>query len=341
MESITKNRQPISVLRTLVERAFGHDRVPAGDDFADEITEGWFNVAYRITLRDGERVVLKIAPPAGVAVLTREVGMMRAELEAMRLVSTRTSVPVPRIDHVDLSHDVVDADLFFMEYVDAENFGLAAEAGRLDAGVVRAATRELGALNREINSVIGPHFGPLLGPGHATWREAFTTLVEDTLVDGERVGIDLGRHPDDLRAVLDAHSGTLDAVTVPHLVEVDLWAKNSMIRDGRIVAVLDHERAIYGDPLMEAGLTGLDMPTFGDPSDFMAGFGIDRLTPDERTRRRLYSLYLALIMVVETKYRGHTDTQVYDFGRRELDALMGRFGALQPATWRRTGGDAP
>ncbi|GLI26221.1 aminoglycoside phosphotransferase [Agromyces rhizosphaerae] len=327
MESVTKNRQTAATLRTLIARAYGADRLPTDDDFAHEITEGWFNVAYRITLRDGERVVLKIAPPAGVDVLTREVGMMRAELEAMRLVSTRTTVPVPRVDHVDLTHEVVDADLFFMEYIDADNFGFAAADGRLGAEVVAIATRELGAMNREINSIVGPHFGPLLGPGAATWREAFTTMVEDTLVDGERVRIDLGRHPDAFRAVLANHADTLDGVTVPRLVEVDLWTKNSMIRDGRIVAILDHERAIYGDPLMEAGLTGLDMPAFGDPSDFMAGFGLGALDAEQRTRRRLYSLYLALIMVVETKYRGHTDTEVYDFGRRELDALMERFAA--------------
>lgn len=36
-------------------------------------------------------------------VLTREIDMMRAELEAMRLISDRTAVPVPEILHVDLS----------------------------------------------------------------------------------------------------------------------------------------------------------------------------------------------------------------------------------------------
>lgn len=326
MESTTKNRQSTEVLRQLIGRAYGNDQVPDLEDFAEEITEGWFNVAYRIRLRDGRQVVLKIAPPADVPVLTREVGMMRAELEAMRLVSTHTEVPVPRIDHADLSHEVVDADLFFMEYIDADNFGFAAAEGRLDAATVAAGNRELGALNRDINSIVGPHFGPLLGEGAATWRAAFTTMIEDTLADGQRVGVHIGWDPDEIRAVLAENAESLDEVTVPQLVEVDLWAKNSMIRDGRIVAILDHERAVYGDPLIEAGLTGLDMPLFGDPTDFMSGFGLAELTGTQRTRRRLYSLYLALIMVVETKYRGHTDTHVYDFGRSQLDALMADFG---------------
>ncbi len=271
-------------------------------------------------------MVLKIAPPAVVEVFTREVGMMSVQLEAMRLVSTLTAVPVPHVDHVDTSHEIVDADLFFMEYIDADHFGLAADAGRLSPEAVSAGNRELGALNREINSVVGPHFGPLLGEGYATWREAFTRLVTDILDDGSRVGIDLGWDPDEIRAVRAENADALDEVTVPQLIEVDLWNKNSMIRHGQIVAILDHERALFGDPLMEAGLTGLDMPAFGDPTDFMAGFGIDTLTESQRTRRRLYSLALAVVMIVETKYRGHTDTEIYDFGRENLDNLMHGFG---------------
>ncbi|WP_394552432.1 phosphotransferase family protein [Agromyces sp. MMS24-JH15] len=216
-----------------------------------------------------------------------------------------------------------------MEYVDADNFGFAAADGRLSPEVVVAGNRELGALNREINTITGPHFGPLLGEGSSTWREAFTTMIEDTLADGERVGIELGWDPDEIRGIVAAHADALDEVTEPRLVEVDLWAKNSMIRDGRIVAILDHERAIFGDPLMEAGLTGLDLPGFDDPTDFMAGFGITSLTGPERTRRRLYSLYLSVIMVVETKYRGHTDTDVYDFGRTALDAVMAALGRVR------------
>ena len=81
-------------------------------------------------------------------------------------------------------------------------------------------------------------------------------------------------------------------------------------------------------------ILGLEMPDAGAimwngaPLDagFMAGFGIGELAPAQRTRRRLYSLYLALVMIVETRYRGHTDTEIYDLGRRELDAVMAALG---------------
>ncbi|MGW3916749.1 phosphotransferase family protein [Streptomyces sp. NPDC005070] len=325
-ESITKNRQSSHTLRVMIERAYGIGQVPDGDDFAAEITHGWFNVAYRIRLRDGQQKVLKIAPPGDVTVLTREQGMMRTELAAMALVRERTTVPIPRVDHADLSGELVEADYFFMEYVDADNFGLAMEEGRLPTEVVASGGRQLGALNRELNSIVGPHFGSLRGPGSATWRDAFLQMMEDTMADGRRAGVDIGRHYDAVRSVFVENASVLDDVSEPRFVEVDLWAKNSMIRDGRIVSILDHERAMWADPLMEAGFTGIDLPAFGDPADFMSGYGLVELSPSQRLRRRLYSLHLALIMIVETKFRGHTDMATYDFARKQLDFLMTGFG---------------
>ncbi|MFD0069292.1 phosphotransferase, partial [Streptomyces sp. NPDC127574] len=118
--------------------------------------------------------------------------------------------------------------------------------------------------------------------------------------------------------------------TVPYLVEWDLWDSNVMVRDGKVVCVIDHERAFYGDPLIEAGFTGTQLAAFGDPSAFMRGYGQGELTRPERVRRSLYGLYLMLIMVIETVYRGHADTRQYDWARPKLDeamASLGRTGA--------------
>jgi hypothetical protein len=84
MESITKNRQSPDTLKAMVARAYGPGQVPDGDGWATEFANGWFNVAYRIRLRDGAEVVLKIAPPPGVEVLSYERGAMATELAALR-----------------------------------------------------------------------------------------------------------------------------------------------------------------------------------------------------------------------------------------------------------------
>jgi aminoglycoside phosphotransferase (APT) family kinase protein len=124
VESITKNRQTLDVLRSMVARAYGGGQVPEGEDWADELGHGWFNVAYRIRLRGGEPVVLKIAPPAGVEVMTYERDMMRTEVHALGLIRDRTSVPVPAMHYYDASRELCDAEYFFMEYIDADNLGI-------------------------------------------------------------------------------------------------------------------------------------------------------------------------------------------------------------------------
>ena len=109
MDSITKNRQSLDVLRAMVSRGYGPDQVPEDGDWVQEMGHGWFNVAYRIRLRDGAGVVLKIAPPPHVEVMTYERGAMATELAALALIREHTTVPVPAVDFADRSHELCDA----------------------------------------------------------------------------------------------------------------------------------------------------------------------------------------------------------------------------------------
>jgi hypothetical protein len=124
MESITKNRQSSATLRAMIERAYGRGQVPTGNDFAEELGHGWFNVAYRIRLGDGTEAVLKIAPPPHIEVMSYERGAMATELAALALIREHTTVPVPAVDFADRSHELCDADWFFMPLIDADNFGI-------------------------------------------------------------------------------------------------------------------------------------------------------------------------------------------------------------------------
>jgi hypothetical protein len=285
MESITKNRQPAGTLRAMVARAYGPGQVPAaGEDWVSELGHGWFNVAYLVRLRDGSRAVLKIAPPAGVEVMTYERGAMATELAALRLIREHTAVPVPAVHFADHSRELCDADYFF-------------------------------------------------------WRATFTGMAEDVLRDGELRRVDLGWDYDAVRNAIARNAGGLDEVTEPKYVEWDLWDSNVMVRDGAIVSIIDHERAFYGDPLIEGGFTATELPAFGDPAAFMRGYGHGELTGAEQVRRRLYCLYLTLIMVIETVYRGHAETRMYDWAREQLTASMellgGRPGLPPTAAGRR------
>jgi hypothetical protein len=151
-------------------------------------------------------------------------------------------------------------------------------------------------------------------------------MVEEVLRDGERRRVDLGWDYDVVRMVMSENASCLDEVVEPRYVEWDLWDSNVMVRDGTIVSILDHERAFYGDPLIEAGFVATQLPAFGDPTPFMRGYGQGELTETQRTRRRLYCAYLALIMTIETVYRGNTDTHQFDWARRQLTEVMTLLG---------------
>jgi len=331
MESITKNRQPIYTLRAMADKAYGAGSAPAGEDWVSELGHGWFSVVYRMRLADGRAVVLKIAPPPSVEVMTYEQGAMNIELAALRLITEHTRVPVPAVEFADQSHELCNADYFFMPFVDADNLGII--KGELPAADLDRFHEALGAANRELNSIRGPWFGPLAGPADPSWRIAFTRMLEDVLRDGERRHVDLGWDYDVIRDVVAGNAASLDEVTEPAYVEWDLWDSNVMIRDGAIVSIIDHERAFYGDPLIEGGFAGTQLPAFGNPAAFMRGYGQGQLTESEQARRRLYCLHLALIMVIETVYRGHTHRREYDWARVQLTdvmALLGRRPAIAP-----------
>ncbi len=327
MESITKFRQPDAVLRAIIERAYGPDAVPRHDGFATEMAHGWFNVAYRLDLADGRAVVLKIAPPPGVEVMSYEHDMMAGEVAALRLIREHTGVPVPEVHHYDDTHDLIEADWFVMEFVEGDNLGVVKETLAPDerAGYLRL----MGSATRDLNSIPGDGFGRFNATTYPTWREAFGGILDDVIGDGERRGVDLGWDYAEVRRVVAEHLHHLDAVTAPVFCEWDLWESNMIVRDGVLSGVIDHERAFWGDPIMEAGLVrwGAD-PESKRP--FLDGYGRGPLTDAEAARRRLYDLHLFLIMVIETVYRGHTTTDEIDMARPLLDAALEALGARRP-----------
>lgn len=325
VESITKNRQPENTLCAMIERAYGPREVPTGHEWVTELGHGWFNAAYLIRLRSGMEVVAKIAPSPTVEVMTYERNAMATEIAALQLVRRHTVVPVPEVHCVDNTGDICDASYFFMQYVDADN--LESISASL-APHERAAYHErVGAVNRELNSIEGPGFGPLLAPGPQSWRAVFSAMVEDVLQDGERRDAEIGYPYETVRKLVADYAPCLDAVIDPRYVEWDLWDGNVMVRDGEIASIIDHERAFYGDPLIELGFASTQMPALGDPAHFLRGYGKGALSMQEIVRRRLYCVHFGLVLAIEPAYRCYPDPTFATWGREKLAEAMSLLGA--------------
>ncbi|MEV1120209.1 phosphotransferase [Actinosynnema sp. NPDC049800] len=283
VDSLTKRRLSAAALDALVRRALG---VPLGAHV--ELTDGMFNTAYRLTAADGRETVLKVAPPPDVPLLTYERDLMRTEALAFGLMAAR-GLPVPEV----LLHE---DDFLLMTALKGEPWSAARP--RLTDAEHGALRRELGAIVRELHTIRGDVFGYAQGPNAATWREAFTKMVDAVLADADRFGVELP----DVRPAVEARAHLLDEVTEPVLVHFDLWEANIFLADGHVEGIIDPERALFGDPLAEIATLAL----FTDlDDDFKAGYGYAGFSGAEETRIALYRAYLCLVMIVEGVPRGY------------------------------------
>ncbi|WP_222711077.1 hypothetical protein [Quadrisphaera setariae] len=153
--------------------------------------------------------------------------------------------------------------------------------------------------------------------GH-DWTSTFLGILDDVIDDGERRRVDLGCSTAELRAVALAGAPALGEVTEARLVAWDLRPGNCRVRDGRVVAVVDHERASSGGPFAEFGFAALETGWWGDTSAFVRSYGWAPTSAAQLTRQRLYDLHLALVQVVETAHRGHLDGEQADWARARV-----------------------
>lgn len=300
MESTTKNRKTREQIARMVARTFGGTTLAASEYAVRELKEGWFNAVYNVQLSDGREVILKIAPPRDAEVLAYEQNIMVTEVASMRLVRENPAIPVPEIYAFDTTQDVCDSTYFFMEKLTGDNYE---QVGASFSPASQAQIDlQIGAIVREINGFTGTYFGyagnsDLRG---ATWGEAFLKIIDSVLEDGARKQADFGSTIDDIRRAVLKHASSLEAITTPQLVHWDAWNPNFFVKDDKVTGILDFERALWADPLMEAHFRAF---AFEGVSESMRGYGKTTFTHEENERCHLYTLHRALVMKTECSYR--------------------------------------
>lgn len=316
MESKTKNKQEWGTLLKMAKRAFPGERGTEKEYTFRELKEGFFNAAYLVCFPSGKEAILKIAPPKDAQIMTYEHGMMRTEVEAMRLVRAKTAVPVPEIFYYDPSGELCGSDYFFMEKLKGASYASTRE--KLSSEERYRVEYEAGRYNRLMNELEGEYFGIPGVPAQCgkSWKAAFGKIMEALLKDGEQKKMDIGMDYDELRRILEKHAGCLEEVKHPRFVHWDLWEGNLFQKDGRVTGLIDFERALWGDPLMEHDFQGITRGEKNTP--FLEGYGKTSFSSLEKEQRGLYNLHLFFIMTIECAYREYEDNSQYRWARRML-----------------------
>ena len=321
MNSLTKTTVSEHTLQAIVRKQWGSNALLTA---WQELKDGYFNSAYLLDLAHGLRCVLKVAPPQTVRVLRYERDLMQAEVSAMELARRHTHMPVAEIYAYDTSNRLLPNEYFLMQHL--PGMPLNKIRPQLTAAESEALELEVGRLNRQMNDIHGPAFGygPATAPRFAGWRAAFLDMMEGVLLDGEEAGVTLPLPYAEIRRRVQHASPALDELETPHLVHWDLWDGNLFIDplSHHLSGIIDFERALWGDPLMEVGFASAQADT-----PFMHGYGLRMLdTPGQQLRRTLYSVYVFLIMVIECTYRQFETDDQERWSRPRLQAALEKLG---------------
>ncbi|ANY69249.1 hypothetical protein BBD42_24280 [Paenibacillus sp. BIHB 4019] len=288
-----------------------------------ELTDGWANTAYQLTLEDGFQSVIKVAPTAVGALMRYEQEMMKTEVEVMRLVSQDRRIPVPEVYAYDQSRSLVPTDYFIMQWLEGEPYNKVKESFTQEQR--EQIELQLGEYNAYINKISGEKFGYYpLNEAFASWTEAFWAMLQGVLDDATDAGVTLPAERVVIEQEVKERLPYLDAVTKPKLLHWDLWDGNIFIKDKQICGIIDFERAMWGDPLMEHYFSHFNLS-----ETFLQGYGRGALTAEEQIRRSLYDLYLDLILLIECAFRKYSDQTHLEWAESNAAEGWERFMKLQ------------
>lgn len=221
-------------------------------EHVQELTTGYFNSTYIVQMAGMEKLILRVAPAERARIFPNERFQMRREYAVQPFLAPVCPL-VPKTVWADFTHQVIDRDYVFQSFIEGEAWGKVRDS--LTDEENNAIRRQLGAIARRINSVVGQRFGfPSPEPGFARWSDAlldFLRGMHENVLAGGLDDVGSGQ----LLEWVGAHRALFDEIRQPVLCHGDLWPANVLIErtaDGpQIVGILDSERAMWADPEFE------------------------------------------------------------------------------------------
>lgn len=274
-------------LRLIFAKALGTTQIL----WARLLEGGLFNTTYHVAYGpSSEEAVLRLGPVNRHLLMGHEENLIHAEVHVCALCE-RHAIPSSQILAWDCSRRIVDRDYMIVQYIPSVPMNRA----ELSEEERNTLYQEMGIFLRRFHQIKGSSYGYisriLAGQGHSSWGGALLMEAEDIL---DRLEAHLGYSGAAVRDAFRQSRALLDAAGPPCLLHTDMWEGNVLLdRDTHaILAVIDGDRAVYGDPDFEFASSWMENPSL------LAGYGIapgKDVSPDLKKRRTLYRLYYVLL----------------------------------------------
>lgn len=328
-------RKPLgrSQLDRLCRQAFGRAARPQSCQL---IESGKFNTSYRIEFDRHTQVILRVAPPVEAPLFRHEKQLLRRE-STVQPILNRLCARTPQNLFVDFSRSLIDRDYVFQNCLAGKLWDNV--KGGLSADENADLWRQLGSIVKRIHAASHRNFGPPAPmPQFDCWSDAVVAWIQGMIEDMQCFGLPCH---DALLFVSLVRAGRrhLDEIAVPRLVHGDLWPKNILIDrcadTVKITAVLDAERAFWGDPEAEWIFSFLDVPP-----PFWQVYGPLRKDPSALFRRLVYQGRGAIQLCLEA-WRFHFDDRCFRDTLRLVNEALTGHGASAPSPGKkRCGGQS-
>ena len=294
---------------------------------AELMTGGEFNSVWKVITDSLQKYVIKIAPQVNVKVLTYEHNLIQSEVYAYEKLARLKTVHVPKI----YGYNWLNSEPYqylIMEFIEGEMLWNA----KLSQEEMNQVMYKLGQTMAEIHSIKDmTGFGYIQNGLKKTWRDAYLSMINNIINDGIAKKAKIP-YLKEIQKLINQNLSILDEVDSPVFVHFDLWAGNIILNNNQLYAIIDCERAMFGDVMGE--FISLDYITpFSVEKNKSLIEGYQSIANDkiefnrnEMIRLYLMRLYLGLITNVEPYYRYSTLSvefyRKYNFSKQYLKTTI-------------------
>ena len=336
----------LTVVESITRQLFLLTGENLSDDVLPSRLQSDIHPTYLLHLSDNSRCILKCSPSLPTRLLRREQRRVEDESRILNLLNRHADVPIPRRVKYEshASSLTLRSPYLIRSYL--HGVALSEIQSTLSEDETSQIDHSLGAHLQAISSLTARNFGAPhavhAGTGHNTWREAFLTMFEAILRDGEDTLVSIPY--DTMRSYVSTHADALDSVTTPRLTVLDACLPERVLIDEetrQISGLLGLGDVLWGDPAMAAVLQS-------PSAAFLEGYGGNDTQEGENLHRRKllyvlcippliilpcmselirthrYNLYRAIVDVVKHRFRPRSEDGELE-ARRALSRAMNDF----------------